>query len=133
MMKKIEGVEWWNEHYPIKRPPPPRVPREERSRTQARVMKELMAKGHIPFSSLSKEQQKKRYENMCKAKKAKTEVRLAFWKPKIMNALELCENSRVDAAHFLGIKINHLRKLMRETNSEVNWAEKFPTKYFKVK
>jgi hypothetical protein len=133
MMKRIEGLEWWNKHYPIKRHPPPRVSKEERSKTQSRVMKELMSKGHVPFSSLSSSQQKKRYENMCATKRQKKEIRLAFWKPKIINALKLCENSRVNAAFYLGIKTSHLKKLMVETKPDVNWAKEFPTKYFKVK
>ena len=111
-MKRIEGLEWWNKHYPYKRHPPPRMSKEQRSKTQTRVMKELMSKGHIPFSNLSASQKKKRYENMCRARKQKTEVRLAFWKPKIINALDICGNSRVNSAHFLGIKISYLKKLM---------------------
>lgn len=126
LMKRTRGLDWWNEKYPIPKRIPPRVPREERSLTQKRVMKKMMADGHVPFGNMTEEQKKKKIRNIRIAKKEQTKKRLDYWEPKIIEALNNCGNSRVKAAKYLNIKLSHLRKLLYETKSRVNWSLKFP-------
>ena len=59
LMKRTRGLDWWNKSILEKRVPP-RVSREERSATQKKVMKEMMANGFVPFSSLTNEQKEKK-------------------------------------------------------------------------
>ena len=127
LMKRINGLDWWNKEYPIiEKNPPPRVSREERSATQKKVMKKMMANGYVPFGNLTKEQKKKKITNIRAAKKEQTKKRLDYWEPKIIEALNNCNNSRTKAAKYLNIKLDHFRKLLYETKPRVNWALKFP-------
>lgn len=133
LMKRTRGLDWWNKEYPIEKRIPPRVSREERSATQKRVMSEMMAKGHVPFGNLTEEQKEKKIKNIRASKKKKTKKRLDYWKPRIIEALRECDNSRTEAAKYLQIKICHLRKLLRETKHEINWTKDFPTKHYNPK
>lgn len=133
LMKRTRGLDWWNKKYPIEKPIPPRVSPKERSATQKRVMKKMMENGHVPFSSLTEEQKQRREKNLKASKKKKTKKRLDYWKPRIIEALKECDNSRVKAAQYLEIKICHLRKLLRETKHEINWTVDFPTKHYNPK
>lgn len=59
LMKRINGLDWWNKEYPYEKHPPPRVSKEERSATQKIVIKKMMNNGFVPFN-LTKEQIKKK-------------------------------------------------------------------------
>lgn len=133
LMKRTKGLDWWNKEFPIKKSPPPRVSKEKRSATQSKVMKRMMAEGHIPFGNLTQEQEEKKIKNRNASKKKKTKKRLDYWKPKIIEALSKCSNSRVKTAKYLEIKISYLKKIMIETKHEINWSVEFPTKHYRPK
>ena len=132
VMSRIVGVDW-KKDYPPPRLAPPRVPKEQRSATQKRVMQEMMANGHKPFSNLTEDQKAKRLKNMLAAKKKKTQKRLDYYVPKMKESLDACGNSRKLAAEHLGLKIAHFRKLIHETQHIVDWAKEYPTPYNKCK
>ena len=130
LMKRTKGLDWWNKEFPIKRSPPPRVSKEERSATQSKVMKRMMNEGYIPFGNLTEEQQEKKIKNIRISKKKQTLKRFNYWIPKIKEALEKSSNKRVEAAKYLEIKSSHFRKLIQETKHIVNWSEKYPSPFY---
>ncbi len=129
LMKRTKGLDWWNKEFPIKRSPPPRVSKEERSATQSKVMKRMMNEGYIPFGNLTEEQQEKKIKNIRIGKKKKTLRRFNYWIPKMKEALQKSSNKRTEAAKYLGIKTSHFRKLIQETKHMVNWSKKYPSPY----
>lgn len=133
LMKRISGLEWWNEQYPIiERSSPPRVSKEERSATQKRVMKEMMEKGHKPFGNLTEEQQQKKINNIRKAKKNQAKKRIDYWLPKVKRALKESGNVRSDAAKMLKITPALLKKIMYQTKNIVNWQEEYPSPFYSL-
>ena len=133
LMKRIKSLDWWNKQFPIKRSPPPRVSKKERSATQSKVMKRMMDEGHVPFGNLTEEQEEKKIKNMRISKKKKTSKRFDYWIPKMEEALQKSSNKRTEASKYLGIKLSHFRKLIQETKHIVNWSEKYPSPYYYIR
>ena len=132
IMSRVKGIDWSKE-YPCEKNKPPRVPREQRSATQKRVMKERMAQGHVPFSHLTEEQKQKKYEAMCAAFKNKREKFTNEFVPKAKEALSLNNNSRKLAADHLGMKRPLFSKWLNKTKHIVNWSKEYPNSYIKNK
>ena len=128
LMSRITGVNW-GEEYPITRPSPPRVPTEQRSATQKRVMNEKMESGYIPFSDLTEEQESRKRRNIKETFRKKREKRLNEFIPLAKKALSECDNSRSKAADMIGIKRSHFSKMMAQTKHVVNWSKDFPSNY----
>jgi len=126
LMLRCEDKSWWDKHYPTAKPIPPRVPKEQRSATQRKVMLERMKQGEVPFSKLSKEQKEMCEKNRTKALKKKSESKFNELIPKMKEALSLNRNSRKKAAEYMGIKICTFRKYIIKTKNKVNWAKEFP-------
>lgn len=129
-MKRIYTVDW-NKEYPFPKQKPPILPTKIRSSIQKKTMKKLMSNGHIPFSNLTEEQEKRKIEN---SKKTKAKKRDFFYNeiiPKIKNALPKFNNSRIKTAKYLGLTYSHLCKILVTSKKlyKINWTNEYPTKY----
>lgn len=131
LMKRFPEIDWLKE-YPPPKMTPPRLSTAKRSELQKKAMAKRMAKGEVPFSNLTPEQESSRVSKLRKTKKAKQEERYDHWEPLIKNALDKCGNSRKEAAKMLGIKYSHIAKLMRKMKNRVNWAKEYPTPYSRI-
>ena len=128
LMKRFPEIDWAKD-YPPPKMVPPRISTKQRSEIQKKTMKKRMAKGEVPFSTLTLAQDKARLQKIRDTKKIQREKNYDYWEPRLKEALEECGNSRKKAAKMLGIKYSYISKLMRKMNNRVNWAEEYPTPY----
>ncbi len=128
LMNRITGIDW-DKEYPITRPAPPRVPTEQRSKTQKRVMRERMAKGEVPFGNLSKEQESRKRRNAKETFKRRREERLNNFIPLAKEALSKSNNLRGEAADIMGIKRSYFSKMLSQTRDRVDWDKEFPNNF----
>ena len=126
LMLRCEEKAWWDKHYPPVKPVPPRVPREQRSATQKKVMKKRMENGEIPFASLTKEQRQAKIANSARTKREKSEKKYNDLIPKMKEALLASNNSRTKAANLMGIKVSTFRKYIQKTKHKIDWASTYP-------
>tara|TARA_Y100001973_G_scaffold51425_1_gene76400 strand:+ start:650 stop:1696 length:1047 start_codon:yes stop_codon:yes gene_type:complete len=135
IMSRIPDVDW-SEEFPTCKPFSNRKPLTEdqklaRSITQKRVMREKAERGIKPFSHLTESDKIKRFNNLKKALKNRTESRIKDVLPKIKLALELNSNIRARAAKSLGMCTSSLNKWMRKTSHLVDWPNEYPSPYYK--
>ena len=125
LMYRCAKMEWWNENFPVSRPIPPRVSREERSATQSRVMLQRKAEGKVIFQK-NEEQEAKRLRNL----KAKLNEQARQYReslvPIIKDSLSKNNNKRAQAARSINVKPPTYRKWMRMTQHLVDWAKEYP-------
>ena len=128
LMARCEAKDWWDQKYPIAKRIPPRVSREERSKTQARVMADRRAKGEVFFDK-GKIAESKRIANLQEAKaKQRDEYRQSLI-PKIRKALSENNSIRSAAARSIGVKISTFRAWMLRTKKWVDWNNEYPSNY----
>tara|TARA_B100002019_G_scaffold12262_1_gene9913 strand:+ start:7535 stop:8617 length:1083 start_codon:yes stop_codon:yes gene_type:complete len=130
LMKRVSGVDWAKD-FPPPKPIPPRVPREQRSETQKRVMKKRQEAGYIPFAGLTEEQQKKKIRNNVATWAKRRESMLKEFIPKAKAALSKYNNSRSKAAKMLGMKPSLFSKRLNQTKDKVDWSTEYPNPHVK--
>lgn len=128
LFQKFPEIDWKKE-YPPPRPRGPKNPHAH-SQTMRASMKRRMDNGEVPFSFKDPaKSEKKRLENMKKAKKSKREAQLDDMTPKIDEALKATQGSRRKAAKLLNISISAFSKMLKSTRDKINWSEKYPSKF----
>lgn len=128
MMMRCEDLEWWNTNYPFAKRRPPRVSKEERSKTQKRVMAEHKAKG-LPCFPKRQKFEEKRLTNLRSALENKKQKYSNTLVPKIKEALINNNNIRAEAARSLGIKDCTFQSWLKKTRFLVDWTKEYPSSY----
>ena len=127
-MARCETRDWWNSEYPMEKPVPPRVSREQRSITQKKVMARRAQKGSIFFDK-SEQAEEKRIRNLKAAKSKQKNAYRESLIPKIKKALIENNNIRTLAAKSLNVKYGTFKAWIDRTKFLVDWSKEYPSSY----
>jgi len=128
LMARCETRDWWNSEYPMEKPVPPRVSREQRSITQKKVMARRAQKSSIFFDK-SEQAEEKRIRNLKAAKSKQKNAYRESLIPKIKKALIENNNIRTLAAKSLNVKYGTFKAWIDRTKFLVDWSKEYPSSY----